>query len=185
MSRVSDGRHRSLHKQPKVQMKKTFIASAIVLCIALSAPPAYSAPDGAQNSERPWPVWRETPTGRPGNAKDVSHTVHIDIGPKMRINPAKSTIRRGDTVRFVITNSANDIHEMVIGTMDDIETHGGLMASFPGMVEHAGAEMTLIQPGKTREVVWQFTEVGEFNFACIIPQHPGVSEVGKIFVIDK
>lgn len=124
-----------------------------------------------------------TATRHAGDPQNVSRTVYVDIGGTMYFNPAKLTIRRGETVRCVITNSGKDLHEMVIGTIQELDEHAGLMASFPGMVEHAGAYMTFVVPGKTMDIVWQFIEDGEFNFGCVIPGHFKAAEVGKIVVI--
>jgi uncharacterized cupredoxin-like copper-binding protein len=57
------------------------------------------------------------------------------------------------------------------------------MASFPGMVEHADSHMVYVAPGKTEEIVWQFTTAGQFNYGCLIPGHFDTGMVGKIIVV--
>ena len=165
-------------------MKTPSILTAIGLGISLLAAGALGAADAPEKSaQSPGEVPTEKLSGKAGDSQNVSRTVYVDIGGTIYFNPAKLTIRRGETVRFVITNSGKELHEMVIGTTQELDEHAGLMASFPGMVEHAGAFMTYVAPGKTEEIVWQFTENGEFNFGCVIPRHSRAVEVGKIFVV--
>lgn len=165
-------------------MKTTLTVIAIALGIALTPHAAYC--DDSQrtkSSEMPKQLPADRVFGKPGDPQKVRRTVNIDMSNTMYINPAKLTIERGETVRFVIKNSGKDLHYMVIGTPQDLEEHEQLMRAFPGMVEHAGAYMTFVAPGKTEEIVWQFTEDGEFNFGCVIPGHSKAEEVGKISVV--
>ncbi|HEU0202061.1 MAG TPA: sulfocyanin-like copper-binding protein, partial [Burkholderiaceae bacterium] len=55
------------------------------------------------------------------------------------------------------------------------------MKKNPGM-EHEEPYMTHIGPGETGEIIWQFTNAGEFYFACLIPGHFEGGMVGKIVV---
>ena len=165
-------------------MKTTLALIAIVLSIALTTNVTYSDDDHYKKSaELPKQLPADRVFGKPGDPQKVRRAVNIDMSNTMYINPAKLTIERGETVRFVIKNSGKDLHYMVIGTPQDLEEHAQLMMSFPGMVEHAGAYMTFVAPGKTQEIVWQFTEDGDFNFGCVIPGHSKEEEVGKISVV--
>ena len=42
--------------------------------------------------------------------------------------------------------------------------------------------MTHVKPGKSGEIVWQFTRPGEFQFACLLPGHFEAGMVGKVTV---
>ena len=70
---------------------------------------------------------------------------------------------------------------MVIGTADELKKHAEQMRKFPEM-EHEEAYMAHVKPGKSGEIVWQFTKAGEFQFACLIPGHFEAGMVGKVTV---
>lgn len=42
--------------------------------------------------------------------------------------------------------------------------------------------MAHVAPGKTETIVWQFTKVGEFHYACLIPGHFEAGMIAKIIV---
>ena len=90
-------------------------------------------------------------------------------------------MKRGDTIRFVMHNKGRIQHEIVIGTMKELQEHSELMKKFPEM-EHEAAHMLHVAPGKTGEIVWQFNRAGTFNFACLIAGHFEAGMVGTIIV---
>ena len=123
----------------------------------------------------------ETAFGREGDPKKASRTVRIDMSDKMRFTPASLTVKRGDTVKFVVKNSGKVMHEMVIGTMKELKEHAEMMKKHPTM-EHDEPFMAHVAPGKTETMVWQFTKAGEFNFGCLVPGHFEAGMVGTVTV---
>lgn len=119
--------------------------------------------------------------GIAGNPKKVSRTIVFDMSDEMRFEPATITVSRGETLRFVAKNRGRIMHEMVIGTMRDLEEHAAMMRKFPGM-EHDEPHMTHVAPGKSGEIVWRFNRPGVFNFACLIAGHMEAGMVGTITV---
>jgi len=117
--------------------------------------------------------------GREGDPKKVSRTVTVDMSDKMRFSPASLTVRQGETVRFVVKNSGKVMHEMVLGTMQELKEHAELMKKHPGM-EHDEPYMAHVAPGKTERIVWQFTKPGEFYYGCLVPGHFDAGMLGKI-----
>ena len=103
------------------------------------------------------------------------------MGDNMSFTPADIALKRGETVRFVVHNSGQVLHEMVLGTPQALKAHAAMMKKFPEM-EHADANMAHVKPGKTGEIVWQFTRPGEFQFACLQPGHFEAGMVGKVTV---
>lgn len=120
--------------------------------------------------------------GLQGNPKKVNRTIAVDMTDMMRFFPADITLKQGETVRFLITNKGKRLHEMVLGTLKELKTHGELMKKFPGM-EHDEPYMTHVRPGRKAHMVWQFTQAGEFFYACLIPGHFEAGMVGKIKVV--
>ena len=123
----------------------------------------------------------EMPFGRAADPKKAKRTIRVDMSDQMRFTPAELTVRQGDVVRFVVTNKGKTMHEMVLGTMDELKQHAEMMRKHPGM-EHDEPHMAHVSPGKTGEMGWQFTKAGEFYYGCLIPGHFEAGMVGKIIV---
>ena len=119
--------------------------------------------------------------GREGDPKKVTRTVKLDMTDAFRFMPADIAVKRGETVKFVVANSGKVLHEMVLGTTEELKAHAALMRKFPDM-EHADANMAHVKPGAKGEIVWQFTKAGEYQFACLIPGHYEAGMVGKVVV---
>lgn len=119
--------------------------------------------------------------GREGDPKHATRTIKVDMSDRMRFSPSSLTVKRGDTVRFEVKNSGRIMHEMVLGTMQELKEHAQLMRKHPGM-EHDEPYMVHVAPGKTETIAWQFTKAGEFHYGCLIPGHFEAGMVGKVVV---
>jgi len=134
----------------------------------------------AKKASRPIST-EETPFGREGDPRKVSRTVSVDMSDQMRFKPAELTVKQGEAIRFRVKNSGKVMHEMVLGTMDELKKHAELMKQHPGM-EHDDPWMAHVAPGKTQTMTWQFTKPGEFYYACLVPGHFEAGMIGKIKV---
>ena len=119
--------------------------------------------------------------GKPGDPSKVSRTVAVAMSDTMRFTPSTITVKRGQTVKFEVRNGGQLKHEMIIGTMKELKAHAEMMRMMPGM-EHSDENVVSVEPGKTRELVWQFTRAGTFDFACLVPGHFEAGMRGKIVV---
>ena len=119
--------------------------------------------------------------GKPGDPAKVSRTMEVDMADTMRFTPANITVKKGETVRFVVKNSGKVKHEMVLGTAKELREHAELMKKFPEM-EHGDPNQISLEGGKSGELVWQFTRAGTFDFACLQPGHYEAGMRGKIAV---
>lgn len=119
--------------------------------------------------------------GRAGDPKKASRTIDLYMSDAMRFTPAELTVKRGETIRFRVKNSGRTMHEMVLGTMQDLKAHAELMRQHPGM-EHDEPYMAHVAPGKTQTIVWQFTKAGEFHYGCLVPGHLEAGMLGRIRV---
>ena len=123
----------------------------------------------------------DTAFGREGDPAKAVRTIRVDMADSMRFTPADITVKRGETVKLLATNKGQLLHEMVLGTAEELKHHAEMMKKFPGM-EHDEPHMTHVKPGKSGEIVWQFTNAGEFQFACLVPGHFEAGMVGKVSV---
>ena len=119
--------------------------------------------------------------GKPGDAKKVSRTIEVGMNDTMRFSPAHIAVKSGETIRFVVKNNGKLKHEMVLGTVKALKKHAALMLKFPEM-EHADPNQVSVDPGKTGEMLWQFTRAGKVDFACLQPGHYEAGMTGKVTV---
>ncbi|MBW8372074.1 MAG: cupredoxin family protein [Thiobacillus sp.] len=126
----------------------------------------------------------QTAWGFGGKSAQVSRTITIAMTDAMRFTPDTLTVEEGETVRFVVRNQGRMLHEMVIGSPDELAKHAALMAKFPDM-EHDEPYMVHVDPGKSGEIVWHFNRAGRFEFACLIAGHYEAGMRGTITVNPK
>ena len=119
--------------------------------------------------------------GQPGEPNKVNRTVEITMSDSMRFTPASVAAKRNETIRFVLNNEGKLKHEMVLGTIKELKEHAALMLKFPEM-EHADSNQASIEPGKTGELIWQFTKAGTFDFACLQAGHYEAGMTGQVVV---
>ena len=155
-------------------------AAAFALAVATTAAGAHGDSHAAGKAFDATQV-EETAFGRAGDPHKVSRTIRVALSDAMRFTPANLVVKRGETVRFVVHNGGKVLHEMVLGTAEELREHAELMRKFPEM-EHSDANMAHVPPGQSGEIVWQFTKAGAFSFACLVPGHFEAGMVGKVLV---
>lgn len=153
------------------------------LAMLSAAPQSFAHGDGHHAKSHPFVAADavETAFGRQGDPKKVSRTIVVDMTDNMRFTPSTLTVKRGDTVRLRVVNKGQLLHELVLGTPTEIKKHWEAMKKHPGMA-HDEPSMVHVAPGKTGEVVWQFTQPGEFQFACLLPGHFEAGMTGTVVV---
>ncbi|MBY0468541.1 MAG: cupredoxin family protein [Burkholderiaceae bacterium] len=119
--------------------------------------------------------------GQPGDSHKVTRTVAISMSDAMRFTPSRISVRRNETVRFVLKNEGRLQHEMVLGTISELKKHAALMIQFPDM-HHSDPNQMSVAPGKTGELIWRFTQAGTVDFACLQPGHYDAGMKGQVQV---
>jgi uncharacterized cupredoxin-like copper-binding protein len=119
--------------------------------------------------------------GIAGDAHSVKRTITLSMSDKMRFTPDTIAVKQGETIRLRIKNNGQAMHELVIGTKQQLEAHAAMMAKFPDM-EHDEPSMAHVAPGKTGQLLWTFNRAGNFDFACLVAGHYQGGMVGKIHV---
>jgi uncharacterized cupredoxin-like copper-binding protein len=119
--------------------------------------------------------------GVPGEAAQVSRTIEVQAADNMRYTPAAITVRRGETVKFVVKNTGKLPHEFVLGNARSLKEHAEMMRRYPDM-EHDDPNMMKTAPGGTGTLIWKFTRAGTVEFACLIPGHYEAGMKGRIRV---
>ncbi len=139
--------------------------------------------------------------GEPGQASDVSRTITVEMHDNY-YEPESIEVEPGETLRFVVENKGNLVHEFNIGTPDMHEAHQDemLMMVEHGVIKggkldhemmnmdmgdghsmkHDDPNSVLLEPGQSKEIVWKFSERGNIEFACNVPGHYQAGMYGDI-----
>jgi uncharacterized cupredoxin-like copper-binding protein len=156
----------------------------LIAIAALSATDAFGhgdEPHHPQQSHKRATV-KETAFGRAGDPAQAQRTILIEMRDSYEFSPSEITVKVGEIVRFVPVNVGKHMHEMVLGTMKELQDHYELMKTNPAM-PHNEAHMAHVEPGKSAVIVWQFTKPGEFYFGCLIEDHLDAGMMGKVRVL--
>jgi uncharacterized cupredoxin-like copper-binding protein len=149
------------------------LTSTLSSSIALAHGPDHGVHSPSVAQQKPW--------GIAGSARKVSRTVTIDMADTLRFSPDTLVIRQGETIRFLVRNSGKALHEMVIGTAQELAAHARMMEKNPHMA-HNEAYMAHVEPGTANELIWTFNRAGQFEFACLVPGHFSAGMKGRITV---
>ena len=140
--------------------------------------------------------------GEPGVAAKVDRTITITMSDNY-FEPEEIKVKEGETIRFVVINKGEFLHEFNIGTEDMHAAHQKEMAMMaehgmitPTGVDHDKMKMdhgdgklmmahddpnsVLLAPGKKGEVIWRFTKKTDLEFACNVPGHYDSGMMGPI-----
>ncbi|MGE8149430.1 cupredoxin domain-containing protein [Pseudomonas frederiksbergensis] len=153
------------------------------------------------------PVWASPAQsydfGQPAPAAKASRSVEVVMGD-MSFDPKAIEIKAGETIRFVLVNKGQLLHEFNLGDaamhaahqqeMLKMQQSGmltptamkemdhGAMAGMEHEMKHDDPNSVLVPPGKTAELTWTFTKATNLEFACNIPGHYQAGMVGKLTV---
>lgn len=161
--------------------KSILAAFAVSLLSALSAAAIAHGDEHGTAAKKTAPTMEKTAFGQTGDPKRVSRTINVNMDDSFHYTPGDLKIKKGETVRIIARNNGKLLHEIVIGTPEELKEHAELMKKFPTM-EHESPYMAHVPPGKTEEIVWQFNKAGDFKFGCLEPGHFEAGMVGDISV---
>jgi uncharacterized cupredoxin-like copper-binding protein len=153
------------------------------------------------------PVWAASKAtydfGQPAPAAKATRSVEV-VMADMTFTPRSIEIKAGETVRFVLVNKGQLLHEFNLGDaamharhrqeMLQMQQSGmltptgmqamdhGAMAGMGHAMQHDDPNSALVAPGKTAELTWTFSKATRLEFACNIPGHYQAGMVGKLTV---
>jgi uncharacterized cupredoxin-like copper-binding protein len=139
--------------------------------------------------------------GTAGKAASVTRNINIKMMDNF-FEPKEISVKEGETIRFIVKNAGELVHEFNIGTtaihgahekeMEMMVEHGALE---PDKINHAKMKMdmgggktmghsdpnsVLLEPEKSGEVIWKFSEASKIEFACNVPGHYDAGMTGAI-----
>lgn len=141
--------------------------------------------------------------GTPADASRATRTIEIVMYDNY-YEPEEISVKEGETIKFLIKNAGEFLHEFNIATdemhqahapeMQMMADHGVLMPDHVnweaakamqasmGHGMHEAPNSVLLEPGKTGEIVWTFPENIDLEFACNIPGHYDSGMMGEFSI---
>jgi uncharacterized cupredoxin-like copper-binding protein len=132
------------------------------------------------------------PGGMPGDRKNVSRTIVI-VAKDNEFNLKKIQVKDGETIRFVVKNKGELVHEMTIGTPEMQKEHQAEMIKMMdaghrhpdevvGNMGHNHGNSALVEPGQEKEIIWMFHKGATLEFGCNVPGHYESGMKGRFVV---
>jgi uncharacterized cupredoxin-like copper-binding protein len=149
-------------------MKRLLIAS-LALAMSSTTSSAFAHAPGTHAERADMPP-EQTAWGIGADEASVDREVVIRMDDAMRFYPHHLEVAEGETLRLVIHNEGQLLHELVLGTREELEEHAEMMEQFPNM-EHDAPYMAHVDPGQSQDIIWTFNRAGRFEFACLLPGH--------------
>ncbi len=147
-----------------------WVFALLTVSALLPLPPAFAHGD-KPHARNTGPISAEVHAwGQQGDPRRVTRTIQIAMTDNMRFTPSAISIKQGETIRFVVQNTGKLMHEMVIGTKEELAKHAELMKKHPNM-EHDEPYMAHVAAGNAADLVWHFSKSGAFEFACLVAGH--------------
>jgi uncharacterized cupredoxin-like copper-binding protein len=122
--------------------------------------------------------------GEPGNPKKPFRTVQVSMHEgdgTMGYSLKSLDVKRGEQIKFIITNDGALAHEFILANEKDNLKHAALMQKFPDM-QHDDPNGKSVEPKAKSEILWRFSKRGTFEYSCLIPGHREAGMTGKITV---
>ena len=136
--------------------------------------------------------------GSAGDAGHVDREITIEMG-EMYFSPSSIEIRNGETVRFMVKNVGEFVHEFNIATETMHLKHSEEMAMMIDMgileadkinrdvmaaseMAHSDPNSLLLEPDEIGEVIWTFDGDATLELSCNVPGHRESGMFGSIMM---
>ena len=139
--------------------------------------------------------------GEKGNISEVTRTITIKMYDNF-YEPAQINIKKNETIKFIVINVGELVHEFNIATKEmhikhqpemmmmveneillsdkvDKEKMKQMAKKNPSM-GHSHSNSVLLSPGEKGELVWKFSNKSKLEAACNVPGHYEVGMIAKI-----
>tara|TARA_B100000700_G_scaffold310284_1_gene390672 strand:+ start:318 stop:818 length:501 start_codon:yes stop_codon:yes gene_type:complete len=139
--------------------------------------------------------------GKKGELSEISRTITIRMYDNYYV-PAQININKNETIKFIIFNTGELVHEFNIATKKMHIHHQAEMITMveneillPNKIDkermknlgknnptllHSHSNSVLLSPGEKGELIWKFSNKTMLEFACNVPGHYEVGMIGKI-----
>lgn len=160
----------------------SLIASALTLVLSLAvASPAVAGPGEKGHTHATFNA------GAPGDPKKPFRVIEVratEGSGTMAFDPPKIVVEQGEQIKFVIRNGGELAHEFMLDSFEANKKHAIEMQKNPEM-EHDDPNGKRVETKKEADLVWRFTKLGTFEYACLIPGHYETGMKGVVEVVAK
>lgn len=125
--------------------------------------------------------------GTPGDPKKPFRVIEMtakETDKGMAFEPARIVVEQGEQVKFVIRNVGELDHEFMLDSFEANKKHAIAMQKNPEM-EHDDPNGKRVVSKKAADMVWKFSKLGTFEYACLIPGHYEAGMKGVVEVVAK
>ena len=139
--------------------------------------------------------------GEKGNISEATRTITVKMHDNY-FEPAQINIKKNETIKFIVINVGELVHEFNIATKEmhikhqpemmmmvenkillidriDKEKMKQMAKNNPSM-GHSHSNSLLLSPGEKGELVWKFSNKSKLEAACNVPGHYEVGMIAKI-----
>ena len=139
--------------------------------------------------------------GEKGNPSEVSRTIQVKMYDNY-YEPSEFKIKKNETIKFVVYNYGELVHEFNIATkkmhlkhqpemMRMVENEILLvdrvdrkkmkeMSKKDHSMSHSHSNSVLLEPNQSAELIWKFSTDASLEAACNVPGHYDVGMIAKI-----
>ena len=139
--------------------------------------------------------------GEKGDPNKVDRIIEIEMHDNYYY-PENIDVKKGETIKFIVKNLGNLVHEYNIGTKEMHIKHRPEMMKLveneillankidrkkmkemskkDHSMGHSHANSVLLEPNETGEIIWKFSKNISLEMACNMPGHYEVGMVGQI-----
>ena len=139
--------------------------------------------------------------GEKGNPSEVSRTIQVKMYDNY-YEPSEFNIKKNETIKFVVYNYGELVHEFNIATkkmhlkhqpemMRMVENEILLvnridrkkmkeMSKKDHSMSHSHSNSVLLEPNQSAELIWKFSTDASLEAACNVPGHYDVGMIAKI-----
>ena len=139
--------------------------------------------------------------GEKGNIAEATRTITVKMYDNY-FEPAQINIKKDETIKFIVLNVGELVHEFNIATKEMHIKHQPemmmmveneillsdrvdkekmkQMAKKNSSMSHSHSNSVLLSPGEKGELVWKFSNKSKLEAACNVPGHYEVGMIAKI-----
>jgi uncharacterized cupredoxin-like copper-binding protein len=99
------------------------------------------------------------------SAGSAANRIEVALSDSLRMDPAEMTVKAGQPVTFVVTNTGAIQHEFFVGDEAAQGEHEQEMMSAGGMTMDE-PDGIVLKPGETKELTHLFSQAGTYMAGC-------------------
>lgn len=136
----------------------TLVPAVILVVAACSSTGSTASPSAAT-----------APPSPAASASAAAQQIEVMLTDSLKMEPAEMSVKAGQPVTFVVTNTGAIEHEFYIGDEAMQAEQEEMMQT--GQMAHDTADGIALQPGETKELTYTFDMAGQSIAGCHVAGH--------------